>query len=119
MLEGGKYILKNQKESEREAILELYERSINDVIWTHKIQATLLDSLNIKNTIFGILKEIIVGLSSFVSIVFIYFECYIGALITNAISTISIVFDNIFKFSNYDSKIKETNNVVNDLWYIK
>lgn len=104
---------------EKEAIIKLYQKSINDTIWTHKIHATLLDNLSFKNKTFGIVKEIIIGLSSFVSIVFLYFECYIGVLITNAISTISVVLDSIFKFSNYESKIRITSDVVNELWYMK
>ena len=56
---------------EKKTIIKLYKKSINDVIWTHKIHATLLDDLNKKNKFFGICKEIIVGVSSFVSIVFL------------------------------------------------
>ena len=66
-----------KKESlEKQTLIKLYEKSLNDVIWTHKTHATLLDNLNMKNKFWGIVKEIIIGLSSFVSVVFLYFECH-------------------------------------------
>lgn len=33
------------KNLEKETILKLYEDNLNDIIWTHKIQATLMDSM--------------------------------------------------------------------------
>ena len=109
-----------KKESlEKQTLIKLYEKSLNDVIWTHKTHATLLDNLNMKNKFWGIVKEIIIGLSSFVSVVFLYFEIYTGALITSAVTTLSLVFDSIFKFSDYANKIKVTSETVNELWYMK
>ena len=32
-----------KKGKEKEVIIKLYNESLNDIIWTHKIQATLLD----------------------------------------------------------------------------
>lgn len=33
-----------KKSTEKNVIIKLYEESLNDIIWTHKIQATLLDN---------------------------------------------------------------------------
>lgn len=108
-----------EKDSKKNAIIKLYEENLNDIIWTHKIHATLLDELNKNHKIYMIIKESILGLSGFVSIVFLYYEKYTGAIITNAISTLSIILENIFKFNNYEQKIKNTQSNVNDLWYMK
>ncbi len=105
--------------TEKDTIIKLYEENLNDIIWTHKIHATLLDELNKNYKIYTIIKESIIGLSGFVSIVFLYYEKYTGAIITNAISTLSIILENIFKFNNYEQKIKNTQSNVNDLWYMK
>ena len=105
--------------NKKEIIIKLYEDSLNDIIWTHKIQATLLDKLNSDYRKYKIIKEFIIGISGFVSVVFLYFEKYTGALITNAVSTISIIIDNIFKFNNYEDRIKTIQSNVNELWYMK
>lgn len=105
--------------NEKNTITKLYEESLNDIIWTHKIHATLLDKFNSDYKKYKIIKEAIIGVSGFVSVLFLYFEKFTGALITNAISTISIIFDNIFNFNNYESKIEITKSNVNELWYIK
>lgn len=107
--------MKNKKES----IINLYKESINDIIWTHKIQATILDNLRLKNKIYRVIKEFLVGIASFVSVIFLYCEAYTGALITSAITTISIIVDNVFNFSDYENRIRITNENVNDLWHMK
>lgn len=105
--------------NEKDTVIKLYEDNLNDIIWTHKIYATLLDKLNKNYKIYTIIKESIIGLSGFISIVFLYYEKYTGAIITNAISTLSIILENIFKFNNYEQRIKNTQSNVNDLWYMK
>lgn len=107
------------KTKEKETILNLYEESLNDIIWTHKIQATLLDELIKKNYRYRTIKEMIVGLSGFASAVCIYFNEIMGALIVNALSSLTVILDSIFKFCNYDEKVKNTNFNVNELWYMK
>ncbi len=107
--------MKNKKD----VIINLYKESINDIIWTHKIQATVLDKLRLKNKVYKIIKELLVGIASFISVIFLYCEVYIGALITSAITTISVIVDNVFNFSNYENRIRISNDNVNDLWYMK
>ena len=111
--------MEKDNNNEKNTILKLYEDSLNDIIWTHKIQATVLDELEIKNKIYKIIKETLIGLSGFVSVLFLYFEKYLGALICSALSTISIIFDNIFNFSNFENRIRVANENVNNLWYMK
>lgn len=105
--------------NEKNTILKLYEDSLNDIIWTYKIQATILDNLKKKNKVYKIIKETLIGLAGFVSVLFLYFEKYLGALICSALSTISIIFDNIFNFSNFENRIRITNENVNNLWHMK
>jgi len=62
---------------------------------------------------------LIIGLSSFVSVLFLYYQKYTGALISSAVSTISIILDNVINFSNFDNRIRITNDNVNNLWYMK
>ena len=38
-----------KKNVEKDVIIKLYEESLNDLMWTHKIQATLLDEYTKKN----------------------------------------------------------------------
>lgn len=109
----------SKKDIEKETILKLYDDSINDVIWTYKIQATLLDDITQKNKVFKTIKESVVGLSGFASAICIYFDEITGALIVNAISSITIILDSVFKFCNYEEKVKNTNSNVNELWYMK
>ena len=85
----------------------------------NQIYKGYIDELNKNYKVYTIIKESIIGLSGFVSIVFLYYEKYTGAIITNAISTLSIILENIFKFNNYEQKIKKTQSNVNDLWYMK
>ena len=61
----------------------------------------------------------LIGLSSFVSVLFLYYQKYTGALISSAVSTISIILDNVINFSNFDNRIRITNENVNNLWYMK
>lgn len=105
--------------NEKETIMKLYRDNISEIIWTHKIQATILDDLKKKNKIYKICKELLIGLSSFVSVLFLYYEKYTGALISCAVSTISIIFDNVINFSDFDNRIRITNENVNNLWYMK
>ena len=93
---------------EKETILKLYEENLNDIIWTHKIQATLMDSMIKKNKLFKSIKEVVVGLSGFASAVCIYFDEITMALIVNAFSSITVILDSIFKFCSYDEKIECT-----------
>ena len=95
--------------NEKETIMKLYRDNISEIIWTHKIQATILDDLKKKNKIYKICKELLIGLSSFVSVLFLYYEKYTGALISCAVSTISIIFDNVINFSDFDNRIRITN----------
>ena len=105
--------------NEKNTILKLYEDSLNDIIWTHKIQANILYNLKKKNKVYKIIKETLIWLAGFVSVLFLYFEKYLGALICSALSTISIIFDNIFNFSNFENRIRITNENVNNLWHMK
>jgi len=107
------------KNIEKETILKLYEEDLNDIIWTHKIQATLMDNMIKKNKIFRGVKETIVGLSGFASAICIYFDEVTMALIVNALSSIAIILDSIFKFCSYDEKIESTKLNVNELWSMK
>lgn len=109
--------MKNIKE--KKTILKLYDENLNDIIWTHKIQAGSLDDLAKKYKKYRIIKESIVGFSGFSSAICIYFDEIIGALIVNALSMLVIIFDSIFKFCSYEEKIKNTNTNVNDLWFMK
>ena len=61
----------------------------------------------------------LIGLSSFVLVLFLYYQKYTGALISSAVSTISIILDNVINFSNFDNGIRITNENVNNLWYMK
>ena len=108
-----------KENKEKETIIKLYRDNISEIIWTHKIQATILDDLKRKNKIYKICKELIIGLSSFVSVLFLYYQKYTGALISSAVSTISIILDNVINFSNFDNRIRITNDNVNNLWYMK
>lgn len=108
-----------KKTKEKDVIIKLYEESLNDIIWTHKIQATLLDDYIKSNKKYKTIKEIIIGLSGFVSAICIYFDEIMGALLVNALSSLTVILDGIFKFSNFDEKIKNTNSNVNELWYMK
>lgn len=108
-----------KKGKEKDAILKLYDESLNDTIWTHKIQATLLDDFIKSNKKYKTGKEIIIGLSGFAAAICIYFDEITGALIVNALSSLTVILDGIFKFSNYEEKIKNTNSNVIELWYIK
>ena len=106
-----------KENKEKETIIKLYRDNISEIIWTHKIQATILDDLKMKNKIYKICKELLIGLSSFVSVLFLYYQKYTGALISSAvstISTISIIFDNVISFSNFDNRIRITNENVNN-----
>ena len=107
------------KHIEKETILKLYEDNLNDIIWTHKIQATLMDSMIKRNKIFRGIKETIVGISGFASAVCIYFDEITMALIVNAFSSITVILDSIFKFCSYDEKIGCTKSNVNELWFMK
>lgn len=40
------------------------------------------------------------GILSFVSVLFLYYQKYTGALISNVVSTISIIFDNVINSFN-------------------
>lgn len=111
--------MKNNMDNQKKLIISLYEESINDIIWTHKIHATLMDSLSKKKKILEITKEVIIGLSSLGSVIFMYFEVYIGALISTAITTLSLILDNIFKCLKYEERIVLTKYNVNELWYMK
>lgn len=104
---------------EKETILKLYEDNLNDIIWTHKIQATLMDNMIKKNKIFRGVKETVVGLSGFASAICIYFDEITMALIVNAFSSITIILDSIFKFCSYEEKIECTKSNVNELWFMK
>ena len=42
--------------NEKETIMKLYRDNISEIIWTHKIQATILDDLKRKNKIYKICK---------------------------------------------------------------
>ena len=108
-----------KENKEKETIIKLYRDNISEIIWTHKIQATILDDLKMKNKIYKICKELLIGLSSFVSVLFLYYQKYTGALISSAVSTISIIFDSVISFSNFDNRIRITNENVNNLWYMK
>ena len=108
-----------KENKEKETIIKLYRDNISEIIWTHKIQATILDDLKMKNKIYKICKELLIGLSSFVSVLFLYYQQYTGALISSAVSTISIIFDSVISFSNFDNRIRITNENVNNLWYMK
>lgn len=105
--------------NEKDTIIKLYRDNISEIIWTHRIQATILDKLKKKNRIYNICKELLIGLSSFVSVLFLYYEKYTGALISSAISTISIIFDNVINFFNFENRIRITNENVNKLWHMK
>lgn len=109
----------SKKIKEKEVIIKLYNESLNDIIWTHKIQATLLEYFIKSNKKYKTIKEVIIGLSGFISAICIYFDEITGALIVNALSSLTVILDGIFKFSNYDEKIKTTNVNVNELWYMK
>ncbi len=105
--------------TEKDVIIKLYEESLNDVIWTHKIQATLLDSYTKMNKIFKTVKEIIVGLSGFISVIGIYYNLIIIAIISSALSCVAVIVDGIFRIGSYEEKIKVTNQNVNELWLMK
>ena len=108
-----------RENNEKDTIIKLYRDNISEIIWTHKIQATILDDLKRKNKIYKISKELLVGLSSFISVLFLYYEKYTGALISSAVSTVSIIFDNVINFSDFENRIRITNENVNNLWYMK
>ena len=108
-----------KKNTEKDVIIKLYEESLNDVIWTHKIQATLLDSYTKMNKIFKTVKEIIVGLSGFISVIGIYYNLIIIAIISSALSCVAVIVDGIFRIGSYEEKIKVTNQNVNELWLMK
>lgn len=108
-----------KKGTEKDVIIKLYEESLNDVIWTHKIQATLLDSYTKTNKIFKTVKEIIVGLSGFISVIGIYYNLIIIAIISSALSCVAVIVDGIFRIGSYEEKIKITNQNVNELWLMK
>lgn len=108
-----------KKNTEKDVIIKLYEESLNDVIWTHKIQATLLDSYTKTNKIFKTFKEIIVGLSGFISVIGIYYNLIIIAIISSALSCVAVIVDGIFRIGSYEEKIKITNHNVNELWLMK
>lgn len=108
-----------KRNNEKDTIIKLYRDNISEIIWTHKIQATILDDLKRKNKRYKICKELLIGLSSFVSVLFLYYQKYTGALISSAVSTISVIFDNVINFSNFDNRIRITNENVNNLWYMK
>lgn len=102
-----------KKTKEKDVIIKLYEESLNDIVWTHKIQATLLDDYIKSNKKYKTIKEIIIGLSGFVSAICIYFDEIMGALLVNTLSSLTVILDGIFKFSNFDEKIKNTNSELN------
>lgn len=108
-----------KRNNEKDTIIKLYRDNISEIIWTHKIQATILDDLKRKNKRYKICKELLIGLSSFVSVLFLYYQKYTGALISSTVSTISVIFDNVINFSNFDNRIRITNENVNNLWYMK
>lgn len=108
-----------KKSTEKDVIIKLYEESLNDVIWTHKIQATLLDSYTKMNKIFKTVKEIIVGLSGFISVIGIYYNLIIIAIISSALSCVAVIVDGIFRIGSYEEKINITNQNVNELWLMK
>ena len=108
-----------KKSTEKDVIIKLYEESLSDVIWTHKIQATLLDSYTKMNKIFKTVKEIIVGLSGFISVIGIYYNLIIIAIISSALSCVAVIVDGIFRIGSYEEKIKVTNQNVNELWLMK
>lgn len=108
-----------RENNEKDTIIKLYRDNISEIIWTHKIQATILDDLKRKNKIYKISKELLVGLSSFISVLFLYYKKYTGALISSAVSTVSIIFDNVINFSDFENRIRITNENVNNLWYMK
>ena len=105
--------------TEKDVIIKLYEESLNDIIWTHKIQATLLDSYTKMNKIFKTVKEIIVGLSGFISVIGIYYNLIIIAIISSGLSCVAVIVDGIFRISNYEEKIIVTRQNVNELWLMK
>ena len=94
-----------KKGKEKDVILKLYNESLNDIIWTHKIQATLLDDFIKSNKKYKTGKEIIIGLSGFVSAICIYFDEITGALIVNALSSLTVILDGIFNYKQYKQKI--------------
>ena len=46
-----------KKAKEKDVIVKLYEESLNDIIWTHKIQATLLDDYTKTNKKYNYSKK--------------------------------------------------------------
>ena len=44
--------------NEKETIMKLYRDNISEIIWTHKIQATILDDLKKKNNAFSQFKSL-------------------------------------------------------------
>ena len=46
-----------KENKEKETIIKLYRDNISEIIWTHKIQATILDDLKRKNKIYKICKK--------------------------------------------------------------
>lgn len=108
-----------KKKTEKDVIVKLYEESLNDIIWTHKIQATLLDEYTKMNKRLETAKEVIVGLSGFVSVVSIYFNWIIIAIISSGLSCVAVIVDGIFRISNYEEKINVTKQNVNELWLMK
>lgn len=108
-----------KKNTEKDVIIKLYEESLNDIIWTHKIQATLLDEYTEKNKRLKTAKEIIVGLSGFISVISIYFNLITIAIISSGLSCVAVIVDGIFRISNYEDKINITKQNVNELWLMK
>ena len=47
--------------NEKDTIIKLYCDNISEIIWTHKIQATILDDLKRKNKRYKICKELLIG----------------------------------------------------------
>lgn len=108
-----------KKNTEKDVIVKLYEESLNDIIWTHKIQATLLDEYTKMNKGLEIAKEVIVSLSGFVSVISIYFNWIFIAIISSGLSCVTVIVDGMFKINNYEDKIKVTKQNVNELWLMK
>lgn len=104
---------------EKQTLLKLLDESISDLIFLHKIQETLLEEVTKKIKVYSKFKEVVLGLSGLLSVFFIYIDEVKIAFLVSFISCLTVILDNIFRFSSVDKKYENIKSNVSELWSIK
>lgn len=111
--------MKDKEIKEKQTILRLLDESISDLVFLHKVQETLLDGVAKKIKIYSKFKEVVLGLSGLLSVMFIYIDEVKIAFLVSFISCLTVILDNIFKFSTFEKKYENIRSNVSELWSIK